>query len=115
MLHCELDERTEESWLERLAHKPDNAQHPLHHLLLIHCLEQTAEAFFHLPTEDKPFGTGPWPCLNPACNHFRQFQIKECHIIYSQHIGGKPMGTFACSCGYTYSRTGPDKSVNDHF
>lgn len=53
LLHCELDEHMEDNWLIRLVHKPDNVQHPLHHLLLIHCLGQTAEAFFRLPCTEQ--------------------------------------------------------------
>jgi len=115
MLHCELDEHTEDSWLVRLARKPDNAQHPLHHLLFIHCLEQRAETFFHLPTENKPFGTGPWPCLNPACVHYLEPKIKKCDIIYSSYVSGRPIGTFSCDCGFIYSRTGSDTSAEDRW
>lgn len=115
LLHCELDHRTGDNWLERLARKPDNAQHPLHHLLLIHCLGQTAETFFHLPTEDKPFGIGPWPCLNPACVHYLEPEVKLCNITYSSFVSGKPIGTFSCECGFIYSRTGPDTSAEDRW
>ena len=55
LLHCDLDERMEDSWLVRLARKPDSAQHPLHHLLLIHCLGQTAETFFSPPYRGQAF------------------------------------------------------------
>jgi Tn7-like transposition protein D/TniQ len=115
LLHCELDEHTEDNWLVRLAHKPDNAQHPLHHLLLIHCLGQTAETFFRLPTQRRPFGDGPWPCLNPVCYHYRQLQVSACTITHSPYVSGKPIGAFSCSCGFTYLRTGPDASVEDQF
>ncbi|MFL5628670.1 MAG: TnsD family transposase [Ktedonobacteraceae bacterium] len=115
MLHCELDEHTEDNWLVRLARKPDNAQHPLHHLLLIHCLKQAAEAFFRLPTQSKPFGDGPWPCLNPVCHHYRQHQVSECTIIHSAYMSRKPIGAFSCTCGFTYLRTGPDTSAEDRF
>jgi len=115
LLHCELDEGTEDCWLVRLAHKPDNAQHPLHHLLLIHCLEQNAEMFFHLPTENKPFGDGPWPCLNPTCHHYRQPQVCECIITYSPNVSGRPVGVFSCTCGFAYLRTGPDTTQEDRF
>jgi len=115
ILHCELDEHMEDNWLIRLARKPDNAQHPLHHLLLIHCLGQTAEAYFRLPTRGKPFGDGPWPCLNPVCHHYRQLQVSECSITHSPYVGGKPIGSFSCTCGFTYLRTGPDTSAEDQF
>ncbi len=115
MLHCELDEHTEATWLERLVRKPDNAQHPLHHLLLIHCLGQTAEAFFRLPKWSEPFGNGPWPCLNPVCHHYGQLQVSECSITHSPYLSGKPIGSFSCTCGFTYLRAGPDTSAEDRF
>jgi Tn7-like transposition protein D/TniQ len=113
ILHCELDEHTEDSWVERLARKPDNAQHPLHHLLFIHCLGHTAETFFRLPTGSKPFGEGPWPCLNPACVHHSEPEVKECDVIYGSYTSGRPTGIFSCACGFVYSRTGPDRSAGD--
>ncbi len=115
LLNCKLDECVTENWLLRLVRTPDNAQHPLHHLLLIYCLGYTAETFFGLPSENAPFGAGPWPCLNPTCNHYRQHSIKECHILHSQYVGGKPIGTFSCTCGFIYARTGPDTSPTDQF
>jgi Tn7-like transposition protein D/TniQ len=115
MIHCKLDEYTEDNWLVRLVHKPDNAQHPLHHLLLIHCLGQTAEAFFRFPTQNKPFGDGPWPCLNPVCHHYRQPQVSECIVTHSPFVSGKPIGAFSCTCGFTYLRMGPDMCVEDRF
>jgi hypothetical protein len=113
LLHCELDDQVGENWLSRIVRKPDHAQHPLHHLLLIHFLGHTVEAFFKLSVENNPFGEGPWPCLNPVCQHYRQCSIKECQIVYSQYSNGKPRGTFSCTCGYTYSRIGPDTSPTD--
>jgi hypothetical protein len=115
LLHCDLDEHTEDNWLVRLAHKPDNTQHPLHHLLLIHFLGQTAESFFRLPTQNKHFGDGPWPCLNPVCQHYRQPQVSEYTVTYSPFVSGKPIGAFSCTCGFTYLRTGPDTSAEDRF
>lgn len=115
LLHCELGENVRDSWLLRLVRTPRNAQHPLHHLLLMYLLGHTAETFFSLPAERQPFGEGPWPCLNPASSHYLQDQINKCRIAYSQHVGGRPVGTFLCSCGFTYARTGPDMKAEDRF
>ena len=115
MLHCEIEEHINENWLLRLVRMSDGAQHPLHHLLLIHFLGYTAESFFSLSPESKPFGEGPWPCLNPVCDYYRQPHIKACQTIYSQHISGRPVGIFACTCGFIYSRTGPDTTEGDQF
>jgi hypothetical protein len=50
LLGCKIDERVNENWLSRLVRKPDNAQHPLHHMLLIHFLGIQLSHFsiFHL-------------------------------------------------------------------
>jgi hypothetical protein len=42
---CDLDPQNSEPWLLRIVRKPDNAHHPLQHLLLIHFLRHTAESF----------------------------------------------------------------------
>jgi len=115
ILHCELEEHVQESWLLRLVRAPHGAQHPLHHLLLMHFLGQTAESFFGSPGGDQPFGIGPWPCLNPVCSHYHLPSIEECQVVYSPHVRGKPIGTFACACGFVYSRTGPDTKQDDQF
>jgi Tn7-like transposition protein D/TniQ len=116
LLHCGLEDHIQESWLLRLVRTPHGcAQHPLYHLLLMHFLGYTAEEFFSIPTVNTPFGAGPWPCLNPTCDHYRQLHIRECRIAHSQYVSGKPIGTFICMCGFTYSRTGPDTTADKQF
>lgn len=115
LLGCKIDERVNENWLLRLVRKPDNAQHPLHHMLLIHFLGHTVESFFNFSTASQPFGKGPWPCLNPASNHYQQCQIQQCQVEYSEHVHGRPIGIFSCICGFIYSRTGPDVFPEDRY
>jgi hypothetical protein len=115
LLHCELEKDVQESWLLRLVRTPHGAQHPLHHFLLMHFLGQTVESFFSSLGEDRPFGTGPWPCLNPVCRYYHLPSIEECQVVYSPHLRGKPIGSFACTCGFAYSRTGPDATQDDQF
>ena len=81
---------------------------PIHHLLMIQFLRQTAESFFAIPDHPEHFGTGPWPCLNPAARHYQQAVITACAI--AMRADGRPVGTFSCSCGFAYARTGPDWS-----
>ena len=101
-----------DNWLTRLLRSSGNAgaQHPIHHLLLMQFLGLKIETLFQFPTEFKPFGSGPWPCLNPASNHYQQLTITECTFIYNTKIIGDVIGTFACYCGFTYNRRGPDTS-----
>ncbi|MBW4473285.1 MAG: TnsD family transposase [Stenomitos rutilans HA7619-LM2] len=113
-LQCEIDTESQHSWLFRLVRSPKGSQHPLHHLLLIQFLNHVAASFFQVPHQFKPFGKGPWLCLNQAAPHFHQPVIQTCEITYTQDHG-KPVGTFYCSCGFMYCRTGPDETQEDPF
>lgn len=113
-LQCQVDTESEHNWLFRLVRSPKGSQYPIRHLLLIHFLGHTAETFLQLPNQFLPFGYGPWPCLNQAAPHFSESIIQDCELSHSKEHG-KPIGTFHCSCGFVYSRTGPDRSEEDKF
>jgi transposase-like protein len=121
LLRSEIDEDSQYNWLSRLVRPSKGNQHPIRHLLLIHFLGHTVETFFYLPSEFKPFGEGPWPCLNPVCPHFQKPQIQECEIKYDYHEK-IPIGIFSCECGFVYtrrdfdySRKDFDQSITSHF
>ncbi len=114
-LHCDLEEGKNENWLARLPRSSAGVQHPIRHILFIHFLGHTIETFLNLPSERKPFGSGPWPCLNPVCERYRERCIQTCEITYRHDIDGRPRGRFSCACGFTYSRIGPDVSDEEHF
>ena len=116
-LHCELSQtrQIEAEWPARLpfARRP---QHPLHHILVVRFLGVPLETFLHFPMDPPyPFGKGPWPCLNPVCEQYRMPCIMT-YVIREKSAKGYPAGVFACpSCGFTYSRAGPDGSAEDTF
>jgi hypothetical protein len=116
LLHCEFtgSDQIKTNWLLRLVRPPKHAQHPLYHLLLIQFLGCTAKEFFKLPNELRFFGKGPWPCLNPAAEHFKELIIQECRLS-PRSRDGRPVGAFYCECGFSYSRSGPDSSPEDRF
>lgn len=106
-----------EAWLPDMFH-PNHAQHPLRHLLLMQFLGCTAEAFFCLPLPEKPFGDGPWPCLNPASDHYGTLQIYEYQVIHDDDHWEwwvRVKGRFSCSCGYVYWRISPGESSNTRY
>lgn len=116
LLRCEFtgSDQIKTNWLLRLVRPSKHTQHPLYHLLLIQFLGCTAEDFFRLPTELTPFGEGPWPCLNPAAEHFREPVIPEFRLsprLRDNHL----TATFSCGCGFAYARSGPDSSSEDRF
>lgn len=115
-LGCEFtgSDQVKTNWLLRLARPPKHSHHPLYHLLLMQFLGHTAEEFFNLPTELSFFGEGPWPCLNPTAEHFREPVISECKLS-TRLRGNRPAATFSCRCRFTYVRSGPDSSPADRF
>jgi hypothetical protein len=115
LLQCEFNELSRNHWLLALFRQNGRIRHPLRHILAINFLGYTVQEFSKISVELKPFGDGPWPCLNPVCQHFKQPVIKECHIKPNHKKGSAPVGTFECICGFTYSRKGPDVSAEDQF
>jgi hypothetical protein len=114
LLNCEIDEQKQTNWLVALVRPSVKwMQPPLYHLLLIQFLEYTAEQFFTL-AEDvcNPFGEGPWPCLNPVCEHFGQPYIED---ISYRCRGDQVIGIFSCACGFIYSRNSHNQSSADCF
>jgi hypothetical protein len=115
-LGCQIDEQVR-NWVSILFQNVTRNRYksPLQHLLIMEFLGITAEEFFHSPAAKYPFGTGPWPCLNPICKMYKHFNIIDIEFNYSTR-DGKPIGVFECDeCGYTYGRKGPDKNKKDVF
>jgi hypothetical protein len=115
-LQCPI-KHSSHSWVTHLALKDRNkiVQSPIRHLLLMTFLGYTAEQFFTSFNEYKAFGSGPWPCLNHASDHFKRHRIVDSRAVDSLVKGkaGRPMGIFSCDCGFIYTRMGPDKSEDD--
>jgi hypothetical protein len=77
-------------------------------------LNISIEDLFNLKLEYKPFGHGPWPCLNPAADHFLKSVVTDIKIKYG--VDSKsPLGIFTCSCEFSYMRTGPDTEEGDKY
>ena len=113
-LQCALPTNQQETWLHRLVRRPRSSHHPLRHLLFIRFLDQTPATFFSGPI-NSPFGHGPWPCLNHVSKHYQQTTIKDSMLRFTKDRG-RPIGTFHCpECGFTYQRTGPDRTPEDRF
>jgi hypothetical protein len=104
------------SWLMRLlnTHKAGVAQHPIRHILFLISIGSSAQKVLESFVEFKPFGDGPWPCLNHASGHFAEPRVYSCRVSDGEKKNaGKPIGTFSCACGFMYMRTGPDQSEAD--
>jgi Tn7-like transposition protein D/TniQ len=103
--------RGESNWLAAMVRKHRRSFHPLRHLLLMNFLGISLEEMFHQDEQYKPFGDGPWICLNPAAEHYQQKVITDLTISTCE-ITKKVIGTFACTCGFVYTRRAGDRDPN---
>lgn len=114
-LGCYFDAEKDSNWLRFTVISQKKYTQPIRHILLIRFLFGDIKNFLNSEILDfYPFGSGPWPCLNPAAGHYMKDVITECYIKKSNDTK-KLFGTFTCSCGYIYCRSGPDKSEDDKY
>lgn len=102
--HIEIG--SDSNWLTDIVRGRNRARHFIRYLLLARFLGVTIPDLFYKQLTYKPFGDGPWPCLNPAVEHYLKPVVKQLKITYSNDTK-KPVGTFSCDCGFIYVRTGP--------
>ena len=100
--------RGEFHWLAAMVRKHRKSFHPLRHLLLMNFLGISLEEMFYQDEQYKPFGDGPWICLNPAAEHYQQKVITDLTVSTCEKTK-EVIGTFSCSCGFVYTRRA-DKS-----
>ncbi len=100
------------NWLSQIVRKHRKVFHPIRHLLMIRFLTDSIDTFFQNNKQYRPFGKSPWLCLNAAAEHYLQSVITDLEISHCLE-NKKPLGTFTCSCGMIYSRSGEDKTEED--
>lgn len=101
-----------ENWLKLLSRNGGPTVHPFRHLLVLYFLGEDIESFMKVEVDNGPFGKGPWPCLNKVASHYRKEVITN--ISLEGRIGGF-VGIFSCTCGFVYSRKGPDINGVDKY
>lgn len=102
------------NWLLSIVRKHRKCFHPIRHLLMMEFLAGSAKKYFQNDYEYKPFGEGPWPCLNAAAKHYFKPVVTDLIVTYCADTK-RPVGTFSCDCGFIYSRRGPDQTENDRY
>jgi hypothetical protein len=113
-IQCKMNLDSDDNWLSCIVRKHRKAFHILMHLLLIRFLYGSTDAFIRSDEKYTPFGTGPWPCLNTAADHYKSLVVNKVKITHCYDTK-RPVGTFECNCDFVYSRRGPDTSPNDMF
>lgn len=105
----------ENNWLFHGIRDNFKGCHPTRVILLIQYLFGTIRVLMeHLKKGYRPFGDGPWPCLNRAASHYMQRVVTECQVTGHAALS-RPVGLFKCDCGFHYIRTGPDFKKDDSF
>lgn len=114
-LGCDITGNIHKSWLLAAVQRGTKMVQPLRHLLLMKFLDVEPHEFF---SNDfswfNPFGAPPFPCLNPAADHYLQMVINRVEIHRNKQ-NKRPLGHFHCQCGFTYTRTGPDVCEEDKY
>jgi hypothetical protein len=114
LLNCTLDKDIADNWLIRLVRDNDQTQSPVQFILLANFFGISLESFFKTSSEISPFGQGPWPCLNKACEKYKTLAINEFNLSTSGSKS-KPTAIFECECGFRYARKGPDRIEEARF
>jgi len=104
--------QNDQNWLSSIVRKHRKTFHPIRHLLMLRFLGVSVSDFFQSDRGYKPFGVGPWLCLNAAAAHYLKPAVAHLEISLCCDTK-KPVGTFSCSCGFIYCRTGPDCTEAD--
>nr|WP_274377377.1 TnsD family transposase [Desulforamulus aeronauticus] len=99
-------------WLAAIVRKHRKSFHPIRHLLMIKFLGGSIKWLKGFEFRLNPFGLGPWPCLNAAARHYLEPMVSEIALSHCADTK-RPVGTFTCSCGFVYSRRGPDQRPED--
>lgn len=113
-LDSAIDPESDHIWLTNIVRKHRKAFHPIRHLLMIGFLGISVEGFFGRDRSYQPFGPGPWLCLNAAAEHYLKPVVTTLDISLCCDTK-KPVGTFSCTCGFSYCRTGPDANQEDAY
>jgi hypothetical protein len=114
LVQSSIEIGSENNWLADMVRGRNKASHPIRHLLLSRFLGITISDLFYKQLTFKPFGDGPWPCLNPVAEHYLKPVVKQLKISYSNDTK-RPVGTFSCDCGFVYVRTGPDVTEESRY
>lgn len=114
LVQSNIEIGSDNNWLADMVRGRNRASHPIRHLLLSRFLGITISDLFYKQLTFKPFGDGPWLCLNPVADHYLKPVVKQLKISYSNDTK-KPIGTFSCDCGFVYVRTGPDVTEESRY
>ncbi|WP_409346942.1 TnsD family transposase [Paenibacillus sp. MBLB4367] len=114
-INCEVQYDNDNLWLKSFVHNKKKTNGPVQHILVMQFLGYTPQQFFQSKSQFLPFGEAPWPCLNPAANHYLKHVVKRCDCKTNRFNNGLPLGTFYCECGFVYTRLAEENCSNSQY
>jgi hypothetical protein len=107
-----IEDEGQRQWIKEVTHSDAKAMHPIRHLLLARFLGISLDTLFNKEICYKPFGDGPWLCLNPAADHFLEPVIKDVEIKYRRR-NKNTNGFFRCFCGFEFMKSIGKREIRD--
>ena len=99
-------------WLDFVFESVSEHLRPLHHILLMEFLKETAQDFFYSVPDNEPYGNGLWPCINKICRHYGKDGTEKISVTY---MNGQTIGQFRCTgCGMKYQRSRPWQEFEEY-
>jgi hypothetical protein len=111
---CNFDLNSSQNWIRQFFGYKNVLLHPIKHILLINLLCDGVSEFLNNDSTYNYFGKGPWPCLNPTSDHYKQLVVNGLKVT-EEYKTKRPVGAFTCTCGFVYSRRGPDIKPEDKY
>lgn len=110
---------TGRSWVNRLLSlaQTGDIQPPICHILLLVFLNCTPEELFDGFVEFKPFGDGPWPCLNPAGDIITNPEYSPVRCYQVQRSSRGSLAGFSVALAVLFMRVSdltPEKKIDLH-
>lgn len=106
LLQCALPDGNRDGWFGHVLRKTNTAVAPLRHLLLLTALNIELDGFFTATaTEQAPRTTapvGPWPCLNPVCEHRSKLTLNKAEAEPPDSNGTIHLVIRCSLCGFAY-------------
>lgn len=101
-LGSNIDVSYEYNWLKVITRNSRRSSHPLRHLLFTGFLFGDVNNLLEYSSINYQKHER-YPCLNPVCKYYLKDVINT-YIISYDYKAKREVGTFSCSCGFTYSR-----------
>jgi hypothetical protein len=89
------------NWPVQLIKRPGHFFHPIRHLIINQFVNSITKVIVN---PKKPFGNGPWVCINKACKQYGLYSIPA-YTMHSETKSGREIYSFECECGMIYSKS----------